>query len=265
MIEINNLVDNIYLIDTHSHIDLEDFSDDLEAVVENAANFGVKKIIVPSVDRTSFDKVIQLTNDYENVFCALGIHPTEAKNASLCDFESMEKLSENPKVVAIGECGLDYYWDKTYIDEQKKVFLKQIEIAKKLQKPLIIHDREAHKDTFDLLTQNSNGEMPIVMHCFSGSIEFAMECIRKGFYIGIGGVVTFKNAKKMHEVAEKIPLENLLLETDAPYLTPMPFRGKRNEPAYVKLIAEEIAKIRGISVEEVAQSTTINARKVFGI
>lgn len=254
----------IYLIDTHSHIDMPDFND-LDVVIDNAGKNGVKKIVIPSVDKNSFERIIEISNKYEGVYCALGIHPTEAQNAKDEDFQKMISLSSNPKVVAIGECGLDYYWDKTYIKEQKKVFIKQIEIAKQLKKALIVHDREAHKDTFDLITQNTNGEIPIIMHCFSGSLEFARECVKKGFYIALGGVVTFKNAKKAHEIAKHIPLENLLLETDAPYLTPVPFRGKKNEPAYTKFVAEEIAKIREISFEEVAEATTKNAMTVFGI
>lgn len=253
-----------YLVDTHSHIDMSDFVD-LDSVISRAKEFGVKKVIIPSVDRSSFEKVIEISNKYEDVYCALGIHPTEAQKANENDFTEILELSKDKKVVAIGECGLDYYWDKTFVDEQKKVFIKQIEIAKIIKKPLIVHDREAHKDCFDLLVQNVNSEIPVVMHCFSGSFEFAKECIKKGFYIALGGVVTFKNAKKVHEIAQNIPLENLLLETDAPYLTPEPYRGKRNEPAYVKFVAEKIAQIRGISIEEVAEITTQNARKVFRI
>ena len=253
-----------YLIDTHSHIDMEEF-DDLDAIISNAKTAGVEKIILPSVDRNSFEKVIKISSKYEEVYCALGIHPTEAQGVNDSDYDKILELASNPKVVAIGECGLDYYWDKTYVKEQKEVFLKQIEIAKQLSLPLLVHDREAHKDTFDLLNKNINDEINIVMHCFSGSLEFATECVKKGFYIALGGVVTFKNAKKMHEVAKNIPLENLLIETDAPYLTPIPYRGKRNEPAYVKFVAEEIAKIRGISYDEVAENTTANARRVFKI
>lgn len=251
------------LIDTHSHIDMEDFDNDLDEVILNARNAGVEKIVLPSVDKNSFEKVMEISNKYKDVYCALGIHPSEAHNAKEEDFEEIIKLINTSKVIAIGECGLDYYWDKTYIEEQKKVFLRQIEIARKYKLPLLVHDREAHKDTFDLLTQNIKDEIPIVMHCFSGSLEFARECIKKGMYTALGGVVTFKNAKKAHEIAKEIPLEYLLLETDAPYLTPVPYRGKRNEPAYVKFVAEEIAKIRGISFEEVAETTTANARKIF--
>lgn len=257
------------LIDTHSHIDMIDL--DLDIVVSNAKNFGVEKIIIPSVDRNSFEKVLTIANNYEGVYCALGIHPSEIHNAKAEDYEKIVELcrlglpTQQNKIVAIGECGLDYYWDKTYVEEQKDAFLKQIEIAVTLKKPLIVHDREAHKDTFDLLTQNINGETPVVMHCFSGSLEFARECIKKGFYIALGGVVTFKNAKKVHEIAKEIPLEHLLLETDAPYLTPEPYRGKQNEPAYVKFVAEKIAQIRRVSFEEVAKATTQNSRKVFGL
>lgn len=281
------------LIDTHSHIDMPDF-EDLDKIIFNAQNAGVEKIIIPSVDKNSFEKVIRIANKYEGVYCALGIHPSEAKGAKDEDFEEIINLIEalsppapsplagegevlgeltsrrnsgegyNPnKIIAIGECGLDYYWDKSFVDEQKRFFAKQIEIAVTLKKPLIVHDREAHHDTFEMLKDVK--DVPVIMHCFSGSWEFAKECIKKGFYIAIGGVVTFKNAKKVHEIAKNIPLEHLLLETDAPYLTPEPFRGKRNEPAYVKFAAEKIAELRGVSFEEIAQATTKNANAVFKI
>ena len=248
------------LIDTHSHMDMKDF-EDLDAIISNAKNVGVEKIIIPSVDSSSFEKIIEISNKYDGVYCALGIHPSEVQKAKDDDFEEIIKLSTDKKVVAIGECGLDYYWDKSFVEEQKRAFLKQIEIAKTLKKPLIVHDREAHPDTFEMLKDIK--EIPVIMHCFSGSWEFAKECIKKGFYIALGGVVTFKNAKKVHEIAKNIPLEHLLLETDAPYLTPEPFRGKRNEPAYVKFVAEKIAELRGVSFEEIAHATTTNANEVF--
>ena len=160
--------------------------------------------------------------------------------------------------------GLDYYWDKSYIDVQKEVFIKQIELANELGLPINVHDREAHKDTFDIIKAHNKGSK-VIMHCFSGSPEFAKECVREGWYIALGGVVTFKNAKKMKEVAIEVPLEKLLLETDAPYLTPVPYRGKENQPAYVKFVAEEIAKLRGISFDEVAKATTKNAKNIFFI
>lgn len=254
----------VNLIDTHSHIDMKDF-EDLDAVISNAKTFGVEKIIIPSVNRDSFERVIEISNKYDEVYCALGIHPTEAQKAEDKDFNKILELASDRKVVAIGECGLDYYWDKSFVNEQKEIFAKQLTIAKQLKKAIIVHDREAHKDTYDIICGNIKDEIPVVMHCFSGSLEFAKECVKKGFYIALGGVVTFKNAKKAHEIAKEIPLEYLLLETDAPYLTPEPYRGKRNEPAYVKFVAETIAQIREISFDEVAQATTKNAKNVFGI
>ena len=159
---------------------------------------------------------------------------------------------------------MDYYWDKSYVDVQKEVFIKQIELANELGLPINVHDREAHKDTFDIIKAHNKGSK-VIMHCFSGSPEFAKECVREGWYIALGGVVTFKNAKKMKEVAIEVPLEKLLLETDAPYLTPVPYRGKENQPAYVKFVAQEIANLRRISFDEIAAITTENAKGIFAI
>ena len=257
-------MENKYLVDTHCHLDMDAY-DNVDEIITRACEFGVEKIIIPSVDKTSFEKVIQIAESYEGVYCGLGIHPTEAINATDEDLDKIIELAKNPKVVTIGECGLDYYWDKTTKDVQKRVFSRQIQIAKELKLPLNIHDREAHKDCFDMLVEKVQGEVPVVMHCFSGSPEFALECVNKGFYIALGGIVTFKNAKKVHEVATTVPLERLMLETDAPYLAPTPHRGDRNEPAYVKFVAEEIAKLRGLDFDTVAEVTSQNVQKVFGI
>lgn len=255
---------NINFTDTHCHLDMKEF-DDLDKTVQDAALAGINQIIVPSVDASSFDRVIKIAETYENIYCALGIHPTEAKDAKNEDFERIFKLVNHEKIVAIGECGLDYYWDKTTAEVQKEVFIKQINIANDFNKTLLIHDREAHKDCLDLLKYHVAQDTNVIMHCFSGSPEFALECAKKGYYIALGGVVTFKNAKKVHEVAKITPLENLLLETDAPFLAPTPHRGERNEPAYVRLIAEEIARLKEISLEELSKITQENVRKVFGI
>ena len=194
----------------------------------------------------------------------LGVHPTEARDWTDDLIEKIKEYSKHSKIVAIGEIGLDYYWDKSFNDIQKEVFIKQIKLANELNLPISIHDRDAHKDTFDILKEY-NRCSDIIMHCFSGSVEFAKECIKEGWYIALGGVITFKNAVKMKDVAKEIPLEKLLIETDAPYLAPVPHRGEENQPAYIKYVAEEIAKIKGITFEEVDKATTKNAIKVFNI
>ena len=251
------------MIDTHSHINMIEGTP-IESVIQNAIENGVDKIIVPSAYPKDIDDVIKLVNRYDNVYGMLGVHPTEVKDWTDDLTDKIREYSKNPKIVAIGEIGLDYYWDKSFNDLQKEIFIKQIKLANELNLPISIHDREAHKDTFDILKEH-NKNSKIVMHCFSGSVEFANECIKEGMYIALGGVVTFKNAVKMKEVAINIPLDRLLLETDAPYLTPVPFRGKENQPAYTKYVAEEIAKLRNITVDEINKATTQNTFEVFGI
>lgn len=251
------------MIDTHSHINMiEGLS--LDEIIKNAFDNGIDKIIVPSAYPADMENIMDLVNKYDNVYGMLGIHPSEVKSWDDSFIEKIKNYAKNSKIAAIGEIGLDYYWDKSFNDLQKEVFIKQIKLANELNLPIDIHDREAHKDTYDIIQEHNNGSK-VIMHCFSGSVEFARECVKAGFYLGIGGVVTFKNAVKMKEVAKDIPLERILLETDAPYLTPVPFRGKENQPAYVKYVAEEIASLRGISVEEVARITTENAKTVFNI
>ncbi len=250
-----------YLIDTHAHIDMyENWVD----IFNDAQLNGIKKIVIPSVEVQYFEKIINIANSREDLFCMLGIFPTVAKIWDDEIIDNMRKLASNKKVVAIGEIGLDYYWDKTFIEEQKDIFIKQIKLANELNLPIAIHDREAHKDCFDILKEYNRGSK-VLFHCFSGSPEFAMECVKEDWYIALGGVVTFKNAVKAKEVAQKIPLSHLVLETDSPYLTPVPYRGKENKPSYVKYVAEEIAKLRDISVEELIEITTLNAEKFFNI
>ena len=206
------------------------------------------------------DKFIKKYND---VYGYVGVFPEEVKDFSDKTLSDMEEIiKSNPKIIGIGEIGLDYYWDKSFKELQKEVFIKQIEFANQMNLPLNIHSREAHLDTLEIL-KKYNKNSTAIMHCFSGSLEFARECIKEGIYIALGGVVTFKNAKKTKEVAKNIPLEYLLLETDDPYLAPVPFRGKENQPMYVKYVAEEIANLRGITPEEVAKTSTENAKKIF--
>lgn len=251
------------MIDTHSHINcIEEFT--IDEIITNAKNNGVEKIVLPAAYPSDIDIVFAIVNKYENVYGLLGVHPSEVKDWDDSLIDKIKKYSENKKIVGIGEIGLDYYWDKSFNDLQKEIFIKQIKLANELNLPISIHDREAHKDTYDILKEyNKNSK--IIMHCFSGSVEFAKECVKEGWYIALGGVVTFKNAIKMKEVAKNIPIENLLLETDAPYLTPVPYRGKTNQPAYVRYVAEEIAKLRDTSFEEIDKITTQNAERVFNI
>lgn len=268
-----------YLIDTHAHLDMgvgvnngnDDDSAEKKAtdseIEENLAlmkEYGVKKVIIPSVEIATLDRIIEISNKYENVYSMIGIFPSEAKTYNEEVEEKLLRLAENQKVAAVGEVGLDYYWDKSFNDIQKDVFRKQIELANKLNLPIVVHDREAHKDCFDILKEE-NKSSKVLFHCFSGSVEFMRECVKEGWYIALGGVVTFKNAIKMKEVAKEVPFNKLVLETDSPYLTPVPYRGKPNKPAYVKYVAEEIAKIRGISFEEISDITSKNAEELFNI
>ena len=253
------------LIDTHAHIDMDDYSADFQEMLKRAEENGVKKIIIPGVEPSTFERIFNLTEKYENIYGCVGIHPEELDSYNEDAEEKIKYYLQKPKIVALGEVGLDYYWDKSRIELQKEIFEKQIYMAKEAGKPIVVHDREAHQDTFEILKKTGAKETGVVMHCFSGSPEFALQCVKEGFFIALGGVVTFKNAKKMKEVAQVVPLESLLVETDSPYLTPVPFRGKRNEPSYVKYSAEEIAKLRGTTFNEISDATTKNALKVFHI
>ena len=249
-----------YLIDTHAHIDMLDYDRTMALMSE----YGVKKAIIPSVEVATLDKVFEIALKNENLYAMIGIFPSEVKTYTPKVEEKLRNLAKNPKIKAVGEIGLDYYWDKSFVDLQKEVFVKQIKLANELNLPIVVHDREAHKDSFDLLKEYNNNSK-VLFHCFSGSVEFMQECVKQGWYIAIGGVVTFKNAIKMKDVAKAVPLENLVLETDSPYLTPVPFRGKENSPAYVKYVAEEIANLRDIPVEEIIDITTNNAERFFEI
>ena len=249
------------LIDTHTHINyLEKITQ--EESVKNAAENGVEILLVPAASPEDVDTVPELVKKFDNVYGMLGVHPEDAEKWTDDILDKIREYSRSEKIVAIGEIGLDYYWDKEHKDIQKDIFIKQVKLANELNLPISVHDRDAHKDTFDILKEY-NKTSKVVLHCFSGSVEFARECLKEGWYIAIGGVVTFKSAYKMQEVAKSVPLDRLLLETDAPYLTPVPFRGKENQPAYVKYVAEEIAKLRGITSEEVAHATSENAKKIF--
>ncbi|MEW9052950.1 MAG: TatD family hydrolase [Neobacillus sp.] len=253
------------LFDTHAHLNAEQYNEDLQEVIERAQEEGVSNIVVVGFDRPTIEKAMELAENYEFIYACVGWHPVDAIDMTEEDLVWIEELAAHPKVVAIGEMGLDYHWDKSPKEIQKSVFRKQIQLAKKVKLPIVIHNRDATADIVEILQEEGAEEVGGIMHCFSGSAEIAKECVKMNFYISLGGPVTFKNAKKPKEVAAEIPLDKLLIETDCPYLTPHPHRGKRNEPSYVKLIAEQIAEIKGISLEEVAVATTRNAKKLFDI
>ncbi len=254
-------MNDIYIINTHSHVNMLRETN-IDEAIQNAIDNKIVTIVPSSSVQDIFD-TDKFIKKYNDVYGYVGVFPEEVKDFSDKTLSDMEEIiKSNPKIIGIGEIGLDYYWDKSFKELQKEVFIKQIEFANQMNLPLNIHSREAHLDTLEIL-KKYNKNSTAIMHCFSGSLEFARECIKEGIYIALGGVVTFKNAKKTKEVAKNIPLEYLLLETDDPYLAPVPFRGKENQPMYVKYVAEEIANLRGITPEEVAKTSTENAKKIF--
>lgn len=253
------------LFDTHVHLNAEQYEEDITEVINRALETGVEKMLVVGFDRPTIKKAMKLVDEYDFLYASVGWHPVDAIDMSEDDMLWLEELSAHKKVVALGEMGLDYYWDKSPKDIQQEVFRKQIQLAKKVKLPIVIHNRDATADVIRILKEENAQEVGGIMHCFSGSAETALECINMNFYISLGGPVTFKNAKKPKEVAKAVPLERLLIETDCPYLAPHPYRGKRNEPAYVKLVAEQIAELKGVTLEEVSAATSKNAKKLFDI
>jgi TatD DNase family protein len=253
------------LFDTHVHLNADQFDEDLEEVILRAKEAGVEYMVVVGFDEKTINRALDLTEKYEFIYAAVGWHPVDAIDMTDEHLQWLEELSSHPKVVALGEMGLDYHWDKSPKEIQKEVFRKQIRLAKKVQLPIIIHNREADKDIVNILKEEEASEIGGIMHCFGGSVEIAKECLAMNFHISLGGPVTFKNAKRPKQVAKEIPLNRLLIETDCPYLAPHPFRGKRNEPAYVKLVAEEIAELKEVEFEQLAKQTTANAKEIFGI
>lgn len=251
------------LIDTHVHLNAGQYDSDLAEVLKRAKEQDVGKMVVVGFDRKTITRAMELVEEHDFLYAAVGWHPVDAIDMTDEDLAWIEELAAHPKVVAIGETGLDYHWDKSPKEVQQDVFRRQIRLAKKVKLPIVIHNREATQDVLTILREEDAKEVGGVMHCFGGSVETANESIEMNFMISLGGPVTFKNAKKPKEVAKEIPLEYLMVETDAPYLAPHPYRGKRNEPGYVKLVAEQIAELRGLSYEEVAEATTANANKFF--
>ena len=253
--------------DTHAHYDDEKFDVDRDEVILRANSMGVENILNVGINLETSKKSIELAKKYDFIYAAVGVHPHEIENLEQDYINQLEDLinQNRHKVVAIGEIGLDYYYDFAPKSLQQKVFIEQIELAKKVGLPVAIHDRDAHGDTLDIIKQQHVSEVSGILHCFSGSQEMANEVLKQGLYIAIGGVVTFKNAKKIVDIIKNVPMDRLLIETDLPYLTPEPFRGKRNESAYLKYVVEKIAKIKDLPEQEVANITTNNAKRLFKI
>ncbi|AKG75158.1 TatD family hydrolase [Salinicoccus halodurans] len=253
------------LIDTHVHLNADQYDEDLEAVMQRAEEAGVEKMVVVGFDRKTIERTMELMEKYENVYGVIGWHPVDAVDCTDEDLDWIESLSVHEKIVGIGETGLDYHWEKSPHDVQKEVFKKQIALARRVKLPIIIHNRNATEDCIEILKSEGAHEIGGIMHAFSGDESDADTIIDMNFYVSLGGPVTFKNAQEPKDIAVHVPIEKLLVETDAPFLTPHPYRGKRNEPAYVKLVAEKIAELRGMTYEDLAAQTTKNAETLFGI
>jgi TatD DNase family protein len=253
------------LIDTHCHLDMAAYQSDLDSVIESAVQYGVKRIITIGIDYPSSRQAVNIANQYANIFATIGFHPHDASQATIEALKELAELAQNRSVVGYGEIGLDYVKNYAPRDVQIKVFKQQLNLAKDLNLPVVIHDREAHEDVRNLL--RSVGPLPKggVMHCFSGDVQLAQEMIDLGLHISIPGVATFANAHALQEVIRFVDLRHLLLETDGPFLAPVPYRGKRNEPKLLLYTAQMVAKIKQLSIDTVAQATTTNAVRLFQI
>lgn len=253
------------LFDTHTHLDAPQFDADREEVIARAVEQGVTRMINIGFNRETIPSTMKLAETYDFIYAAVGWHPQDAITMQEGDLDWVAELCKHEKVVAIGEIGLDYYWDTSPKDVQHEVFRKQIGLARSLGMPISIHNRDAHEDVVRILREEKANEVGGVMHSFSGSWEIAKICLDLGFHLSFGGPITFKNAKQPKEVLAKTPMDRLLIETDSPYLTPHPYRGKRNESAHVRLVAEMAAELKGVTFEEIAEITTRNALERFGI
>lgn len=254
------------LTDTHTHLYSEQFKDDIDEVVQKAINLGISRFFLPNIDSGYTNALLALVKKYPyNMFPMMGLHPCSVKADYQQELEQVEKMLSEHQIVAIGEIGIDLYWDKTFFKEQQAAFRHQIRLAKANNLPFVIHCRDAFDAIFEILDEENDENMRGIFHCFTGNLEQAQKIINYGgFKLGIGGVVTFKNAG-LDKVVEQINLEHIVLETDAPYLAPVPYRGKRNESAYIIEIATKVANLKQVSIEEVAKITTINSKTVFGV
>nr|WP_300090223.1 TatD family hydrolase [Sedimentibacter sp.] len=251
------------LTDSHAHLDDESFDGDREEIINSLYDNDVDTVLNPGADLKTSQNAVKLAERYPFIYAAVGCHPHDSKFMDDNTMNLFRDLANNKKVIAIGEIGLDYYYDNSDRETQRKWFREQIRLAKELDLPYIVHDRDAHEDVFKIMKEEHYSGTRGILHCYSSSVEMAREFIKLGFYISLGGPVTFKKSKTPKLVAYDVPFDRLLIETDSPYLTPEPFRGKRNEPKYVKYVAEEIAAIRSVTAEEVAERTSINFKQLF--
>lgn len=254
-----------YVIDSHCHLDMKAYREDCQAVIKRSLAAGVKKIMTIGIDLESSKAALQLAREYPEVFCSVGVHPHNVQEITDQDYEEIANLSGDPKVKAYGEIGLDYFKGYASKEIQLEHFRRQVDLAKDLSLPLIIHDRDAHDDVMKILQHAAPFENGGVMHCFSGDTILAQEVLDLGFYISIPGVVTFKKAQSLQEVVREVPLSSLILETDGPFLSPDPWRGHRNEPVYVLYTALKVAQLKSITLDEVAMQTTANTIELFGL
>jgi TatD DNase family protein len=251
------------LIDSHSHLEMPEFNRDLEKVIQRAKESGVGYIFTVGTEEKDWNRVLEIANSHPSIYAILGVHPHNAKEIDDHTYLTLRKLCREKKVKAYGEIGLDFFRNLSPKDVQLKRFREQISLAKELGLPIVVHDREAHKETLEILRSEKAEECGGIIHCFSGDYEMAKECIDMGFYISIPGSITFKNAEGFRKIVKRIPLESLLVETDAPFLAPVPFRGKRNEPSYIRYTAQKVAEVKKVSLEKVAEVTTENALRVY--
>lgn len=251
------------LIDTHAHLDFNDYDQDREEVFNRARKIGVEKIVNIGADLAGSRRAVKLAEKYDDIYASVGIHPHEADTVNKKSLAEIKVLAASTKVKAIGECGLDFYYDNSPREIQKEAFKKQLDLALELELPVVIHSREAAAETLEILDETADFAENLIFHCYAYGPAEIEEIIKRDYYAAFGGLITFNSAQPIRDALKKMPLDRILLETDAPYLTPVPHRGKRNEPAYLEHIVKRAAEIKGISVEEMAEITTANAERIY--
>lgn len=250
-------------IDSHAHLEMPEFRDDLEEVIQRAKANDIGCVFTVGTEEKDWERAVEISRSHPSVYAVLGVHPHNAKEVDEQTYSTLKRLCREEKVRGLGEIGLDFYRDHSPRDLQLKRFREQIGLAKALGLPIVVHDRDAHRETLDVLKTEKAWECGGIIHCFSGDDAMAKKCLDMGFHISVPGSITFRKTEKFQEIVRRLPLESLLLETDAPFLTPVPLRGKRNEPGYLRYTAEKVSEIRGISLEKLAEATTANARRVY--